>query len=51
MLCGTGIYQLITTGNISSFLDFLTFMGLFVILMFPCIFFYKKDAQELISEE
>lgn len=51
MLCGTGIYQLITTGNISSFLDFLTFMGLFVILMFPCIFFYKKDANELISEE
>ena len=43
LICGTGLYQLITTGSTASLIDFVVFMGLFVILMFPCIFFYKED--------
>lgn len=42
-ICGTGIYQLIASNDTSSLVDFVIFMGLFVILMFPCVFFYKKD--------
>ena len=42
VLCGTGIYQLITTGSSKSLIDFVVFLGLFVLLMFPCLFFYKK---------
>jgi APA family basic amino acid/polyamine antiporter len=41
--CGTGLYQLVTTGSTSSLGDFGIFMALFAVLMFPCVFFYKKD--------
>ncbi len=41
--CGTGLYQLVTTGSTSSLGDFGIFMALFAVLMFPCIFFYKKE--------
>ena len=43
VFCGTGVYQLIFNGDTSSLIAFAVFMGLFVILMFPCVFFYKKD--------
>ncbi len=46
VICGTGIFQLITTGNTNSLISFLVFMGLFVILMFPCIFFYYEKQSE-----
>ena len=41
--CGTGLYQLVTTGSLKSLGDFGIFMALFAVLMFPCIFFYKKE--------
>ena len=41
--CGTGLYQLVTTGSTSSLGDFVICMGLFAVLMFPCVFFYKKE--------
>lgn len=42
--CGTGLYQLIFSGNTASLIDFAVFFGLLVILTVPCAFFYKKDA-------
>ena len=51
VICGTGLYQLIATGDTSSLVAFAVFMGLFVILMFPCLFFYKeKNWKEIESE-
>jgi APA family basic amino acid/polyamine antiporter len=52
VICGTGLYQLITTGNTDSLIAFGVFMGWFALLMFPCLFFYreKKDSQEERSE-
>ena len=41
-VCGTGLYQLITTGEFDSLLSFGVFMLFFAILMFPCLFFYKE---------
>lgn len=43
VLCGTGLYQFITSGDTSSLISFAVFMGLFVILMVPCLFFYKEE--------
>ncbi len=45
VICGTGLFQLITTGSTDSLISFAVFMGLFAVLMFPCLFFYneKKD--------
>ena len=43
VICGTGLYQLIFTQDTSSLIAFLVFMGLFILLMFPCIFFYKEE--------
>lgn len=43
VICGTGLYQLIANGSFDSLKAFLVFMGLFVLLMFPCVFFYKED--------
>lgn len=47
VICGTGIYQLISTGSTDSLISFLVFLAFFAILMFPCLFFYKKDAKGL----
>lgn len=49
-ICGTGLYQLISTGSFEALKDFAVFLGLFVILMFPCLFFYKKDKVGNIEE-
>lgn len=45
-ICGTGLYQLITTGKTNSLIDFLAFLILFAILMLPSIFFYHKDTKK-----
>ena len=54
VICGTGIYQLIASNTMESLKAFGVFMLLFVILMFPCIFFYKEqkdeDELEVVSE-
>ncbi len=42
IICGTGIYQLIASNTYESLKAFGVFMLLFIILMFPCIFFYKE---------
>ena len=42
VICGTGLYQLIADNKVDSLKSFGVFMLLFTILMFPCIFFYKK---------
>lgn len=45
-ICGTGLYQLITTGKTNSLIDFLVFLALFIILMLPSLFFYHKDGKK-----
>ena len=45
-ICGTGLYQLITTGKTNSWIDFLVFLVLFIILMLPSLFFYHKDSKK-----
>ena len=45
-ICGTGLYQLITTGKTNSLIDFLVFLVLFIILMLPALFFYHKDGKK-----
>lgn len=45
-ICGTGLYQLITTGKTNSLIDFLVFLVLFIILMLPSSFFYHKDGKK-----
>lgn len=42
IFCGTGLYQLIFDHRVDSLISFGVFMLLFVILMTPCLFFYKK---------
>ena len=49
--CGTGLYQLILQKKVNSLIDFGIFMILFVILMFPSIFFYNKNVKEETIEE
>lgn len=44
-LCGTGLFQLITKGEVESLKAFGVFMVFFVILMFPCLFFYHKEKE------
>lgn len=44
-LCGTGLFQLVMTGEVKSIIDFLVFMLLFIILMIPSIFFYKNKEE------
>ena len=48
VVCGTGLYQLFTTGSWDSLIAFGVFMILFAVLMFPCLFFYRegKDGAE-----
>lgn len=43
VLCGTGLYQLITIRSFEALKDFGVFMGLFVLLMAPSFFFYRKN--------
>ena len=43
VICGTGLYQLIVDQKTDSLIAFLVFMGLFALLMFPSIFFYKEE--------
>lgn len=51
VICGTGLYQLLADGKFDSLISFIVFMGLFVLLMFPCLFFYKEENnKETISE-
>lgn len=45
-ICGTGLYQLITTGKTNSLIDFVVFLVLFIILMLPSLFFYHKDGKK-----
>ena len=47
IFCGTGLYQLVVDGKVDSLISFGVFMLLFVVLMAPCLFFYKKkDIKE-----
>ena len=46
MICGTGLYQLLTTGKFDSLIAFGVFTAFFALLMFPCLFFYKEKAGE-----
>ena len=50
VICGTGIYQFITSGSAESLKAFGVFMILFAILMFPCIFFYREEDNKEIEE-
>lgn len=51
VICGSGIYQLIFNKDSSSLIAFGVFMILFVILMAPCVFFYKdKNNKEIVDE-
>lgn len=43
--CGTGLYQLIVYKDNASLIDFLVFLGLFVVLMLPSLFFYRKEQK------
>lgn len=45
VFCGTGLYQLIFNNDYNSLISFGVFMGLFIILMFPSLFFYKKESK------
>ena len=49
VICGTGLYQLIADGKTDSLKSFGVFMILFIILMVPSLFFYKKDGKEIIT--
>ena len=51
VICGTGIYQLITSGDPSSLVSFGVFLGLFALLMIPSIFFYNSKEEETIQAE
>ena len=51
VICGTGIYQLISSGDTSSLLSFVVFLGLFALLMFPSIFFYNSKKEKTIESE
>ena len=50
-ICGTGLYQLITTGKTNSLIDFLVFLVLFIILMLPSLFFYHKGGKKETSDD
>ncbi len=50
ILCGTGIFQLIIDGTTESLKAFGVFMLLFILLMFPSIFFYRDDAEGITEE-
>ncbi len=47
VICGTGIYQLISSGSWESLKAFGVFMLLFAVMMAPCIFFYHGGGKEI----
>jgi len=49
-ICGTGLYQLIIYHDSSSLVDFLVFLGVFIVIVAPSIFFYKKEEVRLNKE-
>jgi uncharacterized RDD family membrane protein YckC len=49
VICGTGLYQLLVDGNWDSLKAFGVFMVLFVLLMFPCVFFYRKRSEQTVE--
>ena len=51
VICATGLFQFFDTGETNSLISFAIFMGLFVILMFPCIFFYREKSEEISLNE
>ena len=51
VICGTGLYQLIFDGKFDSLISFGVFLGLFAILMLPCLFFYKKENEKDLADE
>lgn len=51
VICGTGLYQLIFNGDPSSLVAFGIFLIFFAIAMFPCLFLYRKDAENKLDEE
>ena len=51
VLCGTGLFSLITTGSTKGLENFGYFLILFTIFVGPSIFFYKKDAKPLSANE
>ena len=50
VICGTGLYQWITTKSTDSLVAFGVFMLFFVLLMFPCLFFYHEEKEETVDE-
>lgn len=50
IICGIGIFQLLYDGRIDSLVSFGVFMILFVLLMFPCLFFYKEKNNKISDE-
>lgn len=46
VICGTGLYQLIADGKTDSLISFGVFMLLFILLMSPCLFFYKEKEKK-----
>ena len=50
VLCGTGLFTLMTTGSTQGLENFGFFLILFTIFVGPSIFFYRKDAKPLSSD-
>jgi APA family basic amino acid/polyamine antiporter len=50
VICGTGVYQLMATGSFESVKAFGVFLILFVLLMSPCLFFYREKAGQTFVE-
>ena len=52
VICGTGVYQLIASGfkDWESLKAFGVFLLLFVVLMAPCLFFYRENKYKEVSE-
>ena len=47
VICGTGIFQLIATGSTESLKSFGVFLILFLIIMLPSFFFYRKENEQM----
>jgi hypothetical protein len=51
VLCGTGLFTLITTGSTVGLENFAYFLIIFALFVGPSVFFYRKDAKPLLEEE
>ena len=51
VLCGTGLFTLITTGSTVGLENFAYFLIIFALFVGPSVFFYRKDAKPLLDEE